>query len=59
MDIEKKAHDLAMLTLKILIEEKRYTLDSNESVPNIINEISFEYNRIYDDFIKELKNQNS
>lgn len=55
MDIEQKAHDLAILTLKMLIEEKRFEIDMKESVPNIINEISFEYDRIYDDFIKELK----
>lgn len=55
MDIEQKAHDLAVLTLKMLIEEKRYEIDLKESVPNIINEISFEYDRIYDVFIKELR----
>lgn len=55
MDIEQKAHDLAVLTLKMLIEEKRYEIDLKESVPNIINEISFEYDRIYDNFIKELR----
>lgn len=55
MNIEKRAHDLAMLTLKMLIEEKIYEIKPKESIPNIINGISFEYDRIYDDFIKELK----
>ena len=39
MDIEKRAHDLAMLTLKMLIEEKIYEIKPKESIPNIINSI--------------------
>ncbi|MBQ8297680.1 MAG: hypothetical protein IJX77_07860 [Ruminococcus sp.] len=56
MDIEKKAHDLAIFTLKTLIEEKRYDIDMKSSVPEIVNEVYFEYSRIYDSFIKELEN---
>ena len=56
MNIEKKAHDLTIFTLKMLIEEKRYDIDLKAAVPEIVNEIFFEYSRIYDSFIKELEN---
>ncbi len=56
MNIEEKAHDLAMFTLKQLIETKTYEINMKKPVPDIINEIVFEYDRIYSDCVRELKN---
>lgn len=56
MNIEEKAHDLTMFTLKKLTDEvKSYKIDMEKPVPEIINEIAFEYDRIYQDFVKELQ----
>lgn len=55
MNIDEKAHDLAIFTLQQLIESKRYKIDMEKSVPEIINEIAFEYDRIHSDFVEELK----
>ncbi len=56
MNIDEKAHDLAMFTLKQLIESKRYKIDMEKSMPEIINEIAFEYDRIHSKCVEELKN---
>lgn len=57
MNIEEKAHDLAMFTLKKLTEEaKNYKINMERPVPDIINEIAFEYDRIFNNFVEELQN---
>ncbi|MCM1508261.1 MAG: hypothetical protein NC177_14205 [Ruminococcus flavefaciens] len=56
MNNEEKAHDLAMFTLKQLIETERYKIDMEKSVPEIINEITSEYGRIYDECLKQINN---